>query len=371
MIDLSFRFDLYKSEPKLSRRAKRSLRNALRSNVWTNDSVDLVKFMNSEYYGEIKIGSPAQTFNVMFDTTWADSWLPSSHCAWTEVVCRIHNRYDGSKSSSYIPNGRLINMSYISMEGMLSTDTFHLAHVKLDNQTFMEATRIPMMPFIQYKSDGIIGLAFESKAIFKDVTPFFYNLIKQEVIKENIFTFYMNRDATTTRAGKVIFGATDRKHMKPGTNTTLSVIEKSFWKIEIDSIAASKNKTTYPISGKCEAIFDSSSNVIEGPAENITAINYMMNAVYVPGINKYAVNCREYAKLPDIHFVLNGNDFSIQSKYYVQRLTVENIEACFSPFVPNADSRIKYWSLGGAFMMEFYTEFDLDREVVNVGQTVF
>lgn len=34
----------------------------------------------------------------------------------------------------------------------------------------------------------------------------------------------------------------------------------------------------------------------------------------------FQVNCRQYAKLPSVHFVMNGEDFSIESKYYVQRV---------------------------------------------------
>lgn len=52
-------------------------------------------------------------------------------------------------------------------------------------------------------------------------------------------------------------------------------------------------------------------------------------------------------------------------------MTVSNIEACFSPFVPNPDPNAKEWELGGAFMMQFYTEFNLDDNVVRIGQTIF
>ena len=67
-----------------------------------------------------------------------------------------------------------------------------LAHLKLPNQTFIEATHIAFSPFIQYKSDGIIGLAYKENSN-TGVTPFFYNLLSQGVIVDPVFTFYMNR----------------------------------------------------------------------------------------------------------------------------------------------------------------------------------
>lgn len=67
-----------------------------------------------------------------------------------------------------------------------------LPHTKLENQTFLEATHISINPFWQYRADGFIGLAFKDEA-WPNTTPFFYNLLQQGVIKESVFTFYMNR----------------------------------------------------------------------------------------------------------------------------------------------------------------------------------
>ncbi|XP_058796284.1 lysosomal aspartic protease-like [Phymastichus coffea] len=364
--------DLYEHKPS-EKHVKRLFKRSLQRDVRFNDSVVLNKFLNGEYYGEIKVGSPAKTFKVIFDTTWADSWLPSSHCSWNEIVCKLHTQYDSSASSSYVPNEtRFINITdnQFSLWGFLATDTFHLAHINLPNQTFLEATHLSINPFWHYRADGFIGLAFKEHTLF-NVTPFFYNLIRQGLIKENIFTFYMNRDETTTRAGKLILGGTQRSHVQNDTLTTLKVTEKSYWMIKIDNIFARMNKTDYPIINNIKAFFDTSANAITGPADAIMKLNYMLNAIYVPYLNMYSVNCRKYAKLPTIHFVMNGTEFIIQSKYYVQRMTFQNIEACFSPFVPNPDPNSSVWELGGAFMMEFYTEFDMDNSMVRIGQTIF
>lgn len=49
------------------------------------------------------------------------------------------------------------------------------------------------------------------------------------------------------------------------------------------------NKTTYNITGECNAIFDSSSNTITGPPKEIEKLNYMLNAVLIPKLNRYTV----------------------------------------------------------------------------------
>ncbi|CAN0186710.1 unnamed protein product [Discosporangium mesarthrocarpum] len=55
-------------------------------------------YQNAQYYGEVSLGTPAQTFNVIFDTGSANLWVASSHCG---LSCGIHARYRASKSSTY------------------------------------------------------------------------------------------------------------------------------------------------------------------------------------------------------------------------------------------------------------------------------
>ena len=58
---------------------------------------------NIRYYGSVAVGTPPQSFQVLFDTGSSAFWLPSSKCKSKE--CDLHKKYYSNRSSSYVADG--------------------------------------------------------------------------------------------------------------------------------------------------------------------------------------------------------------------------------------------------------------------------
>lgn len=72
--------------------------------------VALANNMDTSYYGTIQIGTPPQSFNVIFDTGSSDLWVMSNQCK--SIACLGHPRYNCDLSSTYRKNGTSFSITY-------------------------------------------------------------------------------------------------------------------------------------------------------------------------------------------------------------------------------------------------------------------
>jgi hypothetical protein len=67
---------------------------------------------------------------------------------------------------------------------------FQIAQLTL-NQTFAEIVNVPYT-YLMSKADGVVGFAFSTFSV-DGVTPVFYSIIKNKLLKNPVFSFYINR----------------------------------------------------------------------------------------------------------------------------------------------------------------------------------
>ena len=87
-------------------------------------TVPLKDYQDAQYYGQIELGSPPQSFSVIFDTGSANLWVPSAKCRGFNLPCLLHRRYASQHSRTYVQDDTPFAIKYGSgsMTGFISRD---------------------------------------------------------------------------------------------------------------------------------------------------------------------------------------------------------------------------------------------------------
>lgn len=169
------------------------LRAMTRAKVQTSSyKIHLTDINNSQYVGTIAVGTPPQDFKVIFDTGSSNLWINSDEC--NSLACQVHREFHPRHSSSYRKLDIDMNVQFGTgeIDGFLAQDTFTLGPVVVDGQTFGQITQEVGDVFLSGKFDGILGLSFPALSA-SGYTPVFDNIISQNLLGTNSFSFYYSQ----------------------------------------------------------------------------------------------------------------------------------------------------------------------------------
>ncbi|XP_004685591.1 PREDICTED: renin [Condylura cristata] len=320
--------------------------------------VVLTNYLDTQYYGEISIGTPPQTFKVIFDTGSANLWVPSTKCSPLYMACEIHSPYDSSESSSYMENGTEFTIRYGSgkVKGFLSQDVVTVGGITV-TQTFGEVTELPLIPFMLAKFDGVLGMGFPAQAV-GGVTPVFDHILSQRVLKEDVFSVYYSRNSKNSHllGGEIVLGGSDPQYHQ-GNFHYVSVGKTGSWQITMKGVSV--RSATLLCEEGCMAVVDTGASYISGPTSSLRLLMETLGATEL-STDEYAVNCNQVPTLPDISFHLGGRAYTLTSADYVLQDPYSNGDLCTLALhgldVPPPTGPV--WVLGASFIRKFYTEFD-------------
>ncbi|KPP65830.1 pepsin A-like [Scleropages formosus] len=227
--------------------------------------------MQLSYYGVISIGTPPQSFQVIFDTGSSNLWVPSVYCS--SPACTNHARFDPQQSSTFKATSTPLSIQYGtgSMTGVLGYDTVQVGGYTITNQIFgLSKTEALFMEYMQ--ADGILGLAFPSISS-SGATPVFDNMMNEGLLSQDLFSVYLSSNSETESA--VIFGGIDPSYYT-GNIYWIPLTSDSYWQITMDSVIINGN--TVACANGCQAIVDTGTSVIVGPSSDIQNINSWLGA---------------------------------------------------------------------------------------------
>ncbi|KAL5660313.1 hypothetical protein ACJX0J_027438, partial [Zea mays] len=90
-----------------------------------------------------------------------------------------------------------------------------------------------------------------------------YNMVKQGLISDPVFSFWFNRHADEGEGGEIVFGGMDSSHYK-GDHTFVPVTRKGYWQFNMGDVLVDGKSTGF-CAGGCAAIADSGTSLLAGP----------------------------------------------------------------------------------------------------------
>ncbi|KAJ5439871.1 Vacuolar protease A [Penicillium daleae] len=307
-------------------------------------------FLNAQYFSEITLGSPPQSFKVVLDTGSSNLWVPSSQC--NSIACFLHSKYDSSSSSTYKKNGTEFAIQYGSgsLSGFVSQDTLTIGDLQIKHQDFAEATEEPGLAFAFGRFDGILGLGFDTISVNK-----------MGLLDEPVFAFYLGDTNKEGDESEATFGGVDKSHYT-GEMINIPLRRKAYWEVDFDAISLGDNTAELEDTG---VILDTGTSLIALPSTMAELLNKEIGAK--KGFTgQYTVECDKRDSLPDLTFTLAGHNFTITSYDYILEVQGSCISSFMGMDFPEPVGPLAI--LGDAFLRKWYSVYDHGKGSVGLAK---
>lgn len=304
---------------------------------------NLADFFNTQFVGQMSVGTPPQEFTVMFDTGSSNIWIPTVAC--NNFECKTYKRFNPHASSTAkVYNDDSVSIAYGigEIKGILMQDIISLSGLTIENIDFLGLETMQDMPSNQF--DGLIGMAFPALASGGIET--FLEYATGEQLMEGGFSMYLNGNDSY-----LILGGVD-SDLGESEFVYYDLISEEYWTISANSISFNGEILQAPLGG-IEAIVDSGTSLLVLPP---TVINKIKSVI---GLESTYFPCTEAQKFPDIVFNIQGTDYKIPSELYVIQEGSTCVLGVYSSkgILENNRQII----LGDVFLRAYYTHFDYEN----------
>jgi hypothetical protein len=311
-------------------------------------------YMNSQYYTEIEIGTPAKTFKVCPDTGSSNLWVPSVKCK--SIACWLHANYNSAESSTYTPDGRNVSIEYGSgsCEGFGSNDVVTLDGISAE-MTFAEMTTEGSVSFVAAKFDGILGLAFQEISV-GDIPPVLKVFKDKGLIDKYTVSFRLGREPDQT--GEMTIGGWNTEAFE-GELKWIPISRQLWWYFDFEDVlvnGVSTNICQAKEGALCHGILDTGTSMLVAPTADMDIV---MKDISVDA------RCQNLDKNPTVSFVINGNTFDLAPEEYVLNLSGECL-----PGMMGMDLGLDLFIFGDTFLRKYYSVYDMNDGQPRLGIAV-
>lgn len=363
------------------------------------------------YFGAIGVGTPAQMFNVVFDTGSSEIWLPVYN--WFPLANNLH--YSTGYSCSDSSTCRAPRKDYVidyrrtRMDGKTHEDAFTVYEDMLkDDAKVMVAPHLSFMQnflaidetndeqFRWKPYDGVVGLAAvaqsntgtrnmllgwhdevqrllgggggaglhnnaPSQGVYSasnSNAPYPYNHNHQTNMynamsyPDLMFSFWYNPNQNSRHGGELMLGGVDEARFQ-GEIYFHRVNNYFDWQLALSYVMLGRQIVS--CSYGCHAVLDSGANSIVGPRPDVEAIYADVQAYRDRDADLWLVDCNHIDSLPQMTFRVDDTPYVILPQHYIKMYKFRDNIVCQLAIKPWDNQN---WLLGTSFMSAYYTVFD-------------
>mmetsp|Transcript_39235 Transcript_39235/g.108046 ORF Transcript_39235/g.108046 Transcript_39235/m.108046 type:complete len:461 (-) Transcript_39235:118-1500(-) len=322
----------------------------------------------TEYYGQINVGSPQQSFLVVFDTGSGNLLLPSTECS--DDACTGHKRFDATLSntslqvafaerpSEPVPRDGTRDIVTITfgtgeMSGVYVRDNVCLGDGSAGiccQAHFVVSTEESDAPFSLVPFDGILGLSLPEMA----ESPAFSileQLAHSGALESSIFAVYFGNE---NEDSEITFGSY-AQHRMASDLVWVPVTHRGYWQVQMDGIMLGGKRLDLCDGARgCQVAVDTGTSLLAGPSE---VVDTLVDDLHV------SRDCSNLHDLPELAFSVGGSALSLGPEDYVSQAPEGCSLGLMSLDIPPPKGPL--FIFGDPFLRKYYTVYDLEN--VQVG----
>ncbi|KAH7073487.1 aspartic peptidase domain-containing protein [Paraphoma chrysanthemicola] len=331
--------------------------------------------LDTLYFANASLGTPAQNFRLHIDTGSSDLWVNARNsqlCRSGGNQCGDSGTYNANDSSTYKYVNGVFNISYVDGSGAsgdYATDTF-----RFGGQT-VQALQFGI-GYVSSSAEGILGIGYTinevavGRAGLNPYPNLPQKLVDDGTINSNAYSLWLNDlDAST---GSILFGGvdTDKFH---GTLQTLPIIPESGvyaeFIIAMTGMGQNGQNTSLFANQNVPVLLDSGSSLMYLPDSVTRSLYQKFSAQYDSAQGAAYVDCSLANQEGSLDFVFSGVHISVPLNELVIVATISRGQpVCIFGVAPAGNSVAV---LGDTFLRSAYVVYDLENNEISLAQTNF
>jgi len=330
-----------------------SLSVSLKRRVFKQKNSQTTKGHKMAYYGDIMVGTPPQTFSVVYDTGSGNLIVPGSECS--SSACTMHDRFRIQDSSTVVDincNGMEVGPNTAGDQITITFGTGHITGRCLKDNIcvgnacsvgdFISSTEESVQPFSSFAFDGVLGLALVSMAQSMDFS-LMSRLTDQSALKSPVFSVFLSESDGET--SEITFGDIKQEHMASELFWVPVTGVAGYWEVTIEDVTL--NSTRQGICKDCRVAVDTGTSQLAGPTDIIRELSKALNV---------ESDCRNFASLPKLGFIIGGRILSLSPSDYVSNDGTYCDVSLMDLDVPPPKGPL--FVFGIPFLQKYYTVYD-------------